>query len=301
MLAVPTAAALLLSMAAVDLPKAVRVDPGGATLPANALRLYVWFDRPARLLVDARDVRLLDAGGAAIRGAFMDFGQALWSPDGRRLTLLFDPGRVKRDVEGAGDSVAPLVAGRTFQIAVGDLRWRFAVAPAIRDPLEPSRWVIAAPKAATRKPVAIHFGRTMDAALLVSRLSVIGPEGVTVRGRAVAETGAAAWHFVPAAPWRAGIYRIAIDATLEDVAGNRIGEALDHAVGAPAGNGGDAWLSFRVGRSPTPLVSPAPPASKADAATSSARAGPAWAFSSPPAVSGRRDHDRPHRHRQTLL
>ena len=191
MLAVLTAAVLMLSVAAVDLPKAVRVDPGGATLPANALRLYVWFDRPARLLVDARDVRLLDAGGAAIRGAFMDFGQALWSPDGRRLTLLFDPGRVKRDVEGSGDSVAPLVVGRTYQIAVGDLRWRFTVAPAIRNPLEPSSWAIAAPKVATRNPLAIHFGRTMDAALLVSRLSVVGAEGATVRGQAIAEAGAA--------------------------------------------------------------------------------------------------------------
>ena len=246
MLSALAAPALVASEAAVDLPKVVRVDPGGATLPANALRLYIWFDRPARLRVEQADVRLLDADGVVLPGAFMDFGQELWSPDGRRLTILFDPGRVKRDVEGAGDSAAPLVAGRTYQIAVGDFRWRFIVTPAIRQPLDPSVWTVAAPVAATRTPLAIQFDRTMDAALLVSRLAVIGPQGAVVRGRATLAESGGAWRFVPDAPWRSGAYRISVDAALEDVAGNRVGEALDHEVGAAPDDSPAALLPFDV-------------------------------------------------------
>jgi hypothetical protein len=44
-----------------------------------------------------RRVHLLDATGRPINLAFLEIEQELWDPEGRRLTLLFDPGRVKRD------------------------------------------------------------------------------------------------------------------------------------------------------------------------------------------------------------
>lgn len=246
MLAALAAPALVASVAVAELPKVVRIEPGGSSLPANALRLYVWFDRPARMLVDQGDVRLLDADGVAIPGAFMDFGQALWSPDGRRLTILFDPGRVKRDVEGAGDSAAPLVAGRTYQVAVGAFRWRFLATPAIRDRIDPSAWTITAPVAGTRAPLALRFDRTMDTALLGTRLTVTDARGARVTGRAVGEDEGAAWRFVPSAPWRPGAYRVEVDATLEDVAGNRVGEALDHAAGEEPGGQAVRAVPFAV-------------------------------------------------------
>ena len=40
------------------------------------------------------------------------------------------------------------------------------------------------------------------------------------------QTGAL-WRFTPLAPWKAGDYRIVIQTTLEDLAGNHIGRAFD--------------------------------------------------------------------------
>jgi hypothetical protein len=35
------------------------------------------------------------------------------------------------------------------------------------------------------------------------------------------------WRFTPAAPWKPGAYRLQIDSSLEDLAGNRVGRAFD--------------------------------------------------------------------------
>jgi hypothetical protein len=118
-------------------PHAVSISPAASSIPANALRLYVTFDRPARGIVTMRDIRLLDAAGRTVDGAFMDFGQELWSPDGRRLTVLFDPGRVKRDVEGNGDSAAPLQVGQSLTVEISGRRFRYEVTPAVRTAIAP--------------------------------------------------------------------------------------------------------------------------------------------------------------------
>jgi hypothetical protein len=47
----------------------------------------------------------------------------------------------------------------------------------------------------------------------------LGPDGTTAR-------------LIPSHPWRAGEHRLVVSERLEDVCGNRLGEALDHDVGA---------------------------------------------------------------------
>ncbi len=40
------------------------------------------------------------------------------------------------------------------------------------------------------------------------------------------------WHFVPRAPWRWQSYQLAVDARLEDLAGNNVHEVFDHTIGS---------------------------------------------------------------------
>ena len=35
------------------------------------------------------------------------------------------------------------------------------------------------------------------------------------------------WNFVPGRPWRRGIYKLVIETTIEDLAGNSIGKPFD--------------------------------------------------------------------------
>jgi hypothetical protein len=214
-------------------PHAVSISPSAKSIPANALRLYVTFDRPARGRVATRDIRLFDAAGREVDGAFMDFGQDLWSPNGRRLTVLFDPGRVKRDVEGDGDSAAPLQAGHSFSVEVAGKRFQYQVTPAVRTGLTRQTWQLALPKAGSREAFTVRFDREMDAALLRDQLEIVDAQGRSQPGTVTASADGRAWAWSPQYSWHLGPYQLVIGSSLEDVSGNRVGEALDHDVGSP--------------------------------------------------------------------
>jgi hypothetical protein len=226
-------ALLIVSMAVVSssaTPVVVSISPAARSIPANTLRLYLTFDHPARGRVETRDVRLLDAAGHTIDGAFMDFGQDLWSPDGRRLTVLFDPGRVKRGVEGDGESAAPLQTAHNFIVLVSGQRFPYRVTPAVRTAITPRTWRLAVPAAGSREPLTVTFDREMDDALLRDQLELVDAQGRSQPGQVTTAEGGRVWSWRPEQGWRVGAYRLVVGNSLEDVSGNRVGEALDHDV-----------------------------------------------------------------------
>jgi hypothetical protein len=212
-------------------PHVVSIAPAAGSIPANALRLYVTFAHPARGVVTTRDLRLLDAAGRMVDGAFMDFGQDLWSPDGRRLTVLFDPGRVKRGVEGDGESAAPLQVGHRFTVEVCGKRFAYEVTPAVRTAIAPQTWRLAVPKAGSRETLTVTFDREMDDALLRDQLEVVDAQGRSQLGQVTTSASGRVWSWRPKHAWRVGAYQLVAGSSLEDVSGNRVGEALDHEVG----------------------------------------------------------------------
>ena len=229
-------------------PQVVSLSPAARSIPANTLRLYVTFDRPARGIVTTRDVRLVDAEGRVVDGAFMDFGQDLWSPDGRRLTVLFDPGRVKRSVEGDGESAAPLQAGHSFTVEVSGQRFPYLVTPAVRIAITPQTWRVAVPAAGSRAALKVTFDREMDDALLRDQLEVVDAQGHPEPGQVTTLAGGQVWSWRPKQGWRLGAYRLLAGNKLEDVSGNRVGEALDHDVGSPDAPRDSVAVPFKVER-----------------------------------------------------
>ncbi|HWF12037.1 MAG TPA: Ig-like domain-containing protein [Bryobacteraceae bacterium] len=196
-------------------PHVERMYPSADVLPANTLRLYVVFSAPMRTGEVLRQVRLLDDAGAPLPDAFLD--QELWDPDHRRLTILFDPGRVKRGLAPAREAGSPLVEGRRYTLAIGrDFQKHFAAGPAIRSAADPAQWRVQAPAAGTMEPLVVRFPRPMDYALLQTTLSVPGIGGAISVNHSETE-----WRFTPDAPWKPGAFRLAIDRDLEDVCGNR--------------------------------------------------------------------------------
>ena len=73
-------------------PQVVLVQPSAAEVPANLLRLSIVFAAPVEGAVLPR-IALTHADGSAVQEPFLP--QELWSPDGKILTLLLHPGRVK--------------------------------------------------------------------------------------------------------------------------------------------------------------------------------------------------------------
>jgi hypothetical protein len=145
------------------------IEPSAPVLPSNTLRFYITFDRPARGLVHQSGIELLDSKNIPVENAFMDFGQELWSPDGKRLTVLFDPGKMKRGVEAPHSELSPLKENENYKIIFGTFQHAFRVGPAIRDRINPGSWTVPTVGAPARA-VDIMFDRVMDPALLADQL-----------------------------------------------------------------------------------------------------------------------------------
>jgi hypothetical protein len=210
----------------------IRISPQAEVLPANTLRFYLHFPRPGEAHFDRDHLWLLNEEEQAVRDPFLVLPQELWSADGRRLTVLMEPGRIKRGL-GADPSHEPaLVAGRTYSLAVTALgqtaRHAFRVSDPVLEAVDETRWHLVSPAAGTLDPAVVHFGRVMDAALCEDEIAVLTPAGEAVQMRVSLAPHGTAARLIPGRPWPAGEHRLVVSERLEDVCGNRLGEALDH-------------------------------------------------------------------------
>jgi hypothetical protein len=217
----------------------IRISPEAKVLPANTLRFYIHFPRSGEAHFDRDHLWLLDEEEQLVHEPFLVLSQELWSVDGHRLTVLMEPGRIKRGL-GADPSHEPaLVVGRTYSLVVTapgqKARHTFRVSDPVLEAVNETHWRLVSPTVGSLDPVVVHFDRVMDAALCDDEIGVLTPSGEVVQTRlSLAPDGTAA-RLVPSHPWRAGEHRLVASQRLEDVCGNRLGEALDHdlAAGGP--------------------------------------------------------------------
>jgi hypothetical protein len=216
------------------------VYPSAETLPDNQLRFYIHFSRPMSRGEAYSRIRLLDDEGQPIERAFLEIGEELWDKSCQRLTLLFDPGRVKRGLRPREEFGPVLEEGRKYTLAI-DRAWRdehgrplstglekrITAGPAIEKPLDTADWKIARPFAGTRYPLRVRFPYALDHALLEWTMDVQTASGETLPGEVAVTSQERQWEFQPEQAWTAGTYTVVIDTTLEDTAGNRIGRAFE--------------------------------------------------------------------------
>lgn len=216
------------------------VFPAGDRIPENLLKWYVEFSAPMSVGEAYRRVRLLDFLGKEVPKAFLMVDEELWSNDRQRLTLLFDPGRVKRGIRSNLEMGAPLVAGRHYTLVI-DRDWRdgrgaqlvagyrreFTAVPADRSPPDPTRWRITVPLERTRAPLAVEFGEPVDHILANELIGVIDPGGHRLLGTVRLVKHDTRWLFEPAVAWAEGDHAILIAPAIEDLAGNNLRGAFD--------------------------------------------------------------------------
>jgi hypothetical protein len=214
----------------------IRISPQAKVLPANTLRFYLHFPRPGEAHFDRDHLRLLNEEEQVVRDPFLVLSQELWSTDGRRLTVLMEPGRIKRGL-GADPSHEPaLVVGRAYSLVVTALgqtaRHTFRVSDPVLRAVDETRWRLVSPTAGSLDPAVVYFDRVMDAALCEDEITVLAASGEAVQTRVSPAPDGTAARLIPSHPWRAGEHRLVLSERLEDVCGNRLGEALDHEIGA---------------------------------------------------------------------
>jgi hypothetical protein len=217
-----------------------RIDPTRELLPENLLRLYIHFSAPMSRGDVYRHIRLLDAKGRPIDTPFLELDEELWSRDGMRFTLLFDPGRIKRGLKPREDLGPVLEAGKSYQLVIdrgwldaegnplkAEFRKTLRAGPPDETSPDPKTWDIRPPAPGTRDPLEVRFPEPLDRALLDRLLVVQDAAGKAVAGKISVEGEETIWHFAPADPWRAGDYRLVIGTELEDPSGNSVAQPFE--------------------------------------------------------------------------
>jgi hypothetical protein len=225
----------------------VSIAPTAEMVPFNLLRVYVCFSAPMSEGWAGRAVQVRHADtGEPLEAVFLPMEPELWDSSRRRLTLLLDPGRIKRGLLPNAEAGYPLAEGVPVSVVVGQsfrdaqrqpLRApadrRYQVGPAIRARVDPSAWRLRLPRAGSESPLVAAFERPLDRALLRRCLAVVDSGMTRVPGETNAGEGDSRWRFTPSSPWRAGDYALRVDALLEDVAGNSVRRVFDRDLHLP--------------------------------------------------------------------
>lgn len=217
-----------------------QVYPTGKKLPENLLRLYLHFSAPMSQGRSYRYLHLFDQTGEEVENPFLELPQELWSADGKRLTVLLDPGRVKQGLKPREQSGPVLVPGRKYTFAI-DGNWPDAQVNPLAQPFKktfettkaditqpnPAHWKISPPKAGTREPLSVQFDEPLDHAMLERVLTVLDARSGEILGGIQIDQQETRWRFTPKKPWKSGRYSLRIRTNLEDRVGNSIARPFE--------------------------------------------------------------------------
>lgn len=214
-----------------DPPRMVSVHPASVVWPANILRFHLEFDRAMDPFDAAAHVQLMTDDGQAVSGVLVDYPDGLWTADGRILTLLMHPARIKRGVaahEALGPALRP---GASYWLrvdpAMADLqgrkigreeRFRFSASEPERRRIDTSAWCWTRPKSGTSAPLRVETGRSLDNLSVRTAVFMMGESGVP-HPASFQVTGEVIMVF-PHSPWP-DVIEIVVQPWLEDVCGNR--------------------------------------------------------------------------------
>jgi hypothetical protein len=233
--------------------KVQHIFPSGDCLPENLLRFCVGFSHSMQRGRAEAEIALLGPDGQPASDVLYRAPVELWDRKMRYLTILLDPGRLKRGVGPNRELGAPLKAGQEYRLAVGagmlDLDGRrltetvykrFRVTEAVRQRIAVEQWKVAPPVSRSRDPLMLLFERPLDWASLAHTITVASSDGQSIDGRIMIDQCERRWSFTPPSPWEPGSYQVCITSSLEDVCGNSILAAFDR----PLRTGSD--LSYEV-------------------------------------------------------
>lgn len=213
--------------------------------------------------MSSKFIKLVDEKGIADTAAFMSFKQELWSEDRKRLTLLMDPGRIKRGVAQNLTLGPALIAGKSYSIIV-DEGWlnsngtqaikrfekTFLVSPALRILPSTDLWNVTPPRKMTIDPLLVKLDRPYDRALLQKNIKVLDHNERIVPGSISILDHEKIWQFKPKTLWTGEKYQLVIDSRLEDVTGNNFRELFDHLSGTVINDVDQKVILFKLDSAP---------------------------------------------------
>ena len=223
------------------LPAEVKhILPSSDRLPENLLRFYVCFSNSMQRGRVRAEISLVGPDGEPAHDTLYRAPVELWDRSMRCLTVLLDPGRLKRGVGPHRELGPPLKSGQRYTLAIGsgmvDISGRplrqsfykpFFVTEAVREPIKIAHWKILPPATKSRQPLAIKFPKPLNWALLRQAITITPEDGAPILGRIAIDQDERQWSFTPTSPWVAGSYSVRVASCIEDVCGNGLVAAFD--------------------------------------------------------------------------
>ena len=224
----------------VSLARVSNVFPSCDLLPENLLRLYVCFSNPMQRGLAETCVKIFAPDGELAPDVLYRAPVELWDRTMHCLTVLLDPGRLKRGVGPNRELGPPLKPGLEYTLTIDSKMLdssgnelseshckTFVIGSPVRERVSIREWSILSPAALSCEPLTLMFPRPLDWALLLRSITIESEGGNVISGRIRIEHGERRWRFTPTSPWAAGSYRLRVASTLEDVCGNNLLGAFD--------------------------------------------------------------------------
>jgi hypothetical protein len=212
-----------------------RIYPSANVLPENQLKFYIHFSSPMSRGFAYERITLLDESGKRVEDAFLPLPEELWDPTGKRFTLFFYPGRIKRGLLPQQEVGTALHTGQRYtlvidkgwkdaqgRVLISEFRKSFTVGPADRKVIELKAWVVRPPAAGTRGALTLTFPEPLDHAILQRELDVVSSTGTVIKGGIAVGTEEKSWIFTPDLAWKKGDYKVRVGTTVADLAGNMV-------------------------------------------------------------------------------
>lgn len=223
-----------------EAPFVSEVYPSTNKLPENLLRFYIYFSKPMQRENILDSISLQDPEGNVIEGAFLNNRYNLWSPDSRRLTLLFDPGRVKTGLVAHNTFGRALDVGKKYHLVINSkakdynnctLKKEFVKKfEVIKEDLSSpnvNNWKLNLPNAGTKESLFIDLDGVVDHISLAYRIRIKDLNNNILSGKIDLSNNEKQWIFTPTKAWNKSKYKLVVNPVLEDIAGNRTSGLFD--------------------------------------------------------------------------
>jgi hypothetical protein len=223
-----------------ELTEVTHVFPSCDRLPENLLRFYVCFSNSMLRGRALKEISLLNSDGQPLADALYRPPVELWDKSMRHLTVLLDPGRLKRWVGPNLELGPPLKVGQMYSLEIGSgmqdqhgrplrdrFHKRFLVGAPVREHISAEDWKILPPATGSRQALVLMFPSPLDWALLLQMITIESIGSAVIDGQVEVDQSERRWSLVPRSPWTAGVYHIRVGSNLEDVCGNNITGPFD--------------------------------------------------------------------------
>ena len=220
-----------------------KIFPSTNIWPANQLKIYIHFSSPMGLGDIYEHIKLFDRKGNEVEKPFLEINPPLWDKTQQRLTLWFDPGRIKRHLSPNENLGPPLEENDQYTVFIsknaqdasgrqllGNFEEFFYTGSNDRKKPDPAEWTFSFPIEKDKKEVVIKFPESMDRGMLESGIGIIDETGVLVNGKIEISDSEKNWIFYPEKKWQSGKYKIMISNKIEDLAGNNLKRLFDQNV-----------------------------------------------------------------------